>query len=254
MKPTELVTAFALLTRLPMPRAVEVNVARCVWAFPIVGLVVNGMAAGVYWLLRSAGAPSWIAACWAVGVLLLLTGALHEDGLADTADGFGGGTTRDRKLEIMRDSRIGTYGALAVLLALMIRVGAIVALNTPARVAEGLIAAGMLSRAGILLVPLLRPPARNDGLGFSMAQARRRRGTGPGALDRGDRVVPVGIGGNDRHSACLRLHLGVGVAFGPANWRIHGRCARCGGGGHRMRGAQRRDGLWRVGHATGFCP
>jgi adenosylcobinamide-GDP ribazoletransferase len=185
VKPTDLVTAFALLTRLPMPRAVEVNVARCVWAFPIVGLVVNGMAAGVYWLLRSAGAPSWIAACWAVGVLLLLTGALHEDGLADTADGFGGGTTRDRKLEIMRDSRIGTYGALAVLLALMIRVGAIVALNTPARVAEGLIAAGMLSRAGILLVPLLRSPAptvwasawpRPDRAAWDWAWRSRSRG------------------------------------------------------------------------------
>jgi adenosylcobinamide-GDP ribazoletransferase len=205
VKPTELVTAFALLTRLPMPRAVEVNVARCVWAFPIVGLVVNGMAAGVYWLLRSAGAPSWIAACWAVGVLLLLTGALHEDGLADTADGFGGGTTRDRKLEIMRDSRIGTYGALAVLLALMIRVGAIVALNTPARVAEGLIAAGMLSRAGILLVPLLRPPARNDGLGFSMAQAR------PGGVGLG---LALSIAGTALCLSASAAMTAIPLAFG----------------------------------------
>ena len=66
-----------------------------------------------------------LTAGWALAALVLLTGGFHEDGLADTADGFGGGRTRERKLEIMRDSRIGSYGALALVLSVGIRAAAL---------------------------------------------------------------------------------------------------------------------------------
>ena len=100
--------------------------------------------------------------------MLLLTGALHEDGLADMADGFGGGRDPPRKLEIMRDSRIGAYGALAIGLALMLRVAALAGLAD--RGGLGLAAAGLVTAAaasrGLGLMPMaLLAPARPDGLG-----------------------------------------------------------------------------------------
>ena len=99
---------------------------------------------------------------------VLVTGGLHEDGLADCADGFGGGSARARKLEIMRDSRIGTYGALTLGLSLMLRVAALAGLAE--RGGLGLTAAGLLAAAaasrGLGLMPIaLLGPARSDGLG-----------------------------------------------------------------------------------------
>ena len=103
--------------------------------------------------------------------MTLATGGLHEDGLADTADGFGGGRTPGRRLEIMRDSRIGSYGAMALLSAFAVRGVAIAAIAEPARVAAALVASGALGRGAILLVLRLAPPARADGLS---ARAGRR--------------------------------------------------------------------------------
>src|SRR5271168_821970 len=100
-----------LLTRLPVGRSGGSDLARTVWAFPVVGLVVGLLGGLVYWALARLGVPAFLAASWAFVAILLVTGAFHEDGLADTVDGFGGGRTRERKLEIMRDSRIGAYGA-----------------------------------------------------------------------------------------------------------------------------------------------
>lgn len=109
----------------------------------------------------------------------MLTGALHEDGLADTADGFGGGRSRERKLEIMRDSRIGTYGVVALVLVLSLRFTALQdiasnllsisdeldeATGQNSAVIIALIAAGALSRAAMAVVWYLLPPARTDGL------------------------------------------------------------------------------------------
>ena len=95
------------------------------------------------------------------------TGALHEDGLADVADGFGGGATRARKLEIMRDSRIGAYGAIAIALALILRVGALAAALDGGfwRAALSLMLVAALSRAAALTPLALLPPARADGAG-----------------------------------------------------------------------------------------
>jgi adenosylcobinamide-GDP ribazoletransferase len=95
---------------------------------------------------------------------LAVTGCLHEDGLADTADGFGGGKTRERKLDIMRDSRIGTYGVCALTVAILLRVSALALLANPALVAMALIAAHGAARATLPAFMLIVPPARGDGL------------------------------------------------------------------------------------------
>ncbi|MCJ9706777.1 adenosylcobinamide-GDP ribazoletransferase, partial [Bradyrhizobium sp. SHOUNA76] len=84
-------------------------VARATWALPVAGLLVGLAGALVYKMASRFGLTPNLAALLALATTALITGALHEDGLADTADGLGGGRTRERKLEIMRDSRIGTY-------------------------------------------------------------------------------------------------------------------------------------------------
>ncbi len=119
------------------------ELSRALWAAPVVGAVVGGLVgAAVYGFAHSLHIPPLPAAALAVAATAAVTGALHEDGLADVADGFGGGATRERKLDIMRDSRIGTYGVCALMLSFMLRVGALASLGDPASVAAALICAG----------------------------------------------------------------------------------------------------------------
>ena len=114
--------AFMLLTRLPMGQMAEAPpLAASVWAYSVVGAMVGALAGLVFSFAAWAGLPPVTAGLLAIGAGVLLTGAMHEDGLADLADGFGGGHTRERKLEIMRDSRIGSYGVVALVLALGLR-------------------------------------------------------------------------------------------------------------------------------------
>ncbi len=157
--------AAALLTRLPVGGwpADAARPADAVWAYPVVGAAVGAIGAGVLWLGRAIGLPPLLAAAWAVLAMTLATGALHEDGLSDTADGFGGGTTRARKLDIMRDSRIGGFGALALGFTLLIRVGALTVLAPAALIAVA--AAARVAAVGVLA---LLPPARPDGLGAAI--------------------------------------------------------------------------------------
>ena len=174
--------AFMLLTRLPTGKSAEpddATVARAVWIFPVVGLLVGAAGGSIFMLASYLGFGMASAALLAMGAQVLLTGALHEDGLADTADGFGGGRSRERKLEIMRDSRIGTYGVVALILILSLRFTALQdiasnllsisdeldeAAGQNSAVIIALIAAGALSRAAMAVVWYLLPPARSDGL------------------------------------------------------------------------------------------
>lgn len=165
----ELRVALQFTTRLPLgiaPASAEPgpDLAGASWALPLAGLVVGGIGALVYWLGFALGLAPLLCAVPAVAATILVTGALHEDGLADTADGFGGGTARERKLAIMRDSRTGTYGACALILSLLLRVAALAVLAEPALVATGLIAAHVAARAPLPLFLRLVPPARVDGL------------------------------------------------------------------------------------------
>jgi adenosylcobinamide-GDP ribazoletransferase len=181
MRRDELVAAFMLLTRLPVARLSRLcpPPGASVWAYPIVGAVVGAIGAGVFWVGDFAGLPPAMAAIFAVGGTILVTGGLHEDGLADTADGFGGGSERLRKLEIMRDSRIGSFGALALMLSLALRVAALAALREPGAVAVALVVAGALGRGAMVGVLLILRPARASGLAAALgATPHRTAGVG----------------------------------------------------------------------------
>jgi adenosylcobinamide-GDP ribazoletransferase len=164
---TELKTGLAFLTRLPLGNSQPVtggDVARASWTFPVIGAGVGAFGALIYWLAHGLGLPAFVCAALAVAATLLITGGLHEDGLADTADGFGAGETPQRKLEIMRDSQIGTYGVAALILSLLLRVGAIASLAEPGLAALALIAAHAGARATLPVFMRRVPRARQDGL------------------------------------------------------------------------------------------
>jgi len=146
------------------------HLARSMWAFPLVGMLIGAIGALAYQVFWHLTEAPLLAAFWAVGAMAVMTGALHEDGLADTVDGFGGGRTRERRLEIMRDSRIGSYGTLALLLTVGVRVAAVAAIGDPADVAGALIAAAALGRGCGLGLSLLTRPARTDGLAAAAGQ------------------------------------------------------------------------------------
>lgn len=170
----ELAAAFGLLTRLPvgpfLPAGTEVNHADCVWAYPVVGLKIGILGGAVFWMALRFGMPPALASGWTLAALTLITGGFHEDGLADTADGFGGGRGRERKLEIMRDSRIGSYGAIALVLSLGLRWAAIATIASPFAVLLALIVAGALGRAAMIGILLVLKPARADGLAASLGE------------------------------------------------------------------------------------
>ena len=154
-------------TRLPLAHAKPIeaaDIARASWAMPLAGALVGLIGAVVYWLATAISLPPWPAAALALAATMLATGCLHEDGLADTADGFGGGASRERKLEIMRDSRIGSYGACALALSLMLRWSALASVARPGAVAVTLIAAHAAARASLPAFMRFVAPARSDGL------------------------------------------------------------------------------------------
>jgi adenosylcobinamide-GDP ribazoletransferase len=156
-------------TRLPLAPAVSQTakaVANAAWAFPVTGLVVGLIGALVYVLAHRLGLPAWPAAALSVAATLVVTGALHEDGLADTADGFGGGDTRQSKLDIMRDSRTGAYGVCALVLVLLLRIGALASFADAYAVVWALLASHCAARAAMVTMMWLLPPARSEGLSF----------------------------------------------------------------------------------------
>jgi adenosylcobinamide-GDP ribazoletransferase len=168
----ELGAAFALLTRLPVHRLSlpePTPTAAAVWAFPLVGACIGAIGGVVYWLAHFLSCPPALAALCALAGTILATGALHEDGLADFADGLAG-RTRERSLAIMRDYHIGTYGVTALVLSLALRATAIAILATPAAVMAGLIAAGAVSRLSAVLIMTALPLARADGLAASVGR------------------------------------------------------------------------------------
>jgi adenosylcobinamide-GDP ribazoletransferase len=164
---TDLKISILFCTRLPLRHVAPIgsgDVARAGWAFPVAGALVGGAGALAYWIAFMIGLPPAPGAALALAATLAATGCLHEDGLADMADGFGGGHDRMRKLEIMRDSRLGTYGACAVMMSLILRWSALAALANPVLVATALIAAHASARAALPAFMRFVPPARTDGL------------------------------------------------------------------------------------------
>ena len=178
-------TSILICTRLPLPYlalAVNLDLARASWAFPVAGALVGGAGASAFLAASAVRLPSTLAAALALMVTLLVTGCLHEDGLADTADGFGGGWDRARKLEIMRDSRLGAYGACALMMSLLLRWTALAAFASPMSAATGLMAAHIAARAVLPAFMHFVPPARADGLSAEAGRPGLRSAAAAGLL------------------------------------------------------------------------
>jgi adenosylcobinamide-GDP ribazoletransferase len=166
--PRSLVAALRLLTRIPVPGPATQgpDLGRAVAWFPLVGALVGLATAGAFALAR-AWWPTPVAAVLAVAFGLLLTGGFHEDGASDAADGLGGGLTTARVVEIMRDSRIGAYGAMTLWAVLTFRWAALVALDRRALVALPLAMAWGRWSMPVVMVAL--PPAA-AGLGSTVSR------------------------------------------------------------------------------------
>jgi len=134
--------------------------------FPLVGAMLGAAGAGVY-LLAAKAFPTSIAALATVAFWIAISGVLHEDGLADVADAVRAGRTRERVLSILKDSRIGTYGAVAILLSVLARWQALEYLATP-RVFETLIAVQAVPRAAMVAMAWCSRPA-GSGLGYALS-------------------------------------------------------------------------------------
>jgi adenosylcobinamide-GDP ribazoletransferase len=170
-----LLVATAFLTRVPIPvtpRAVDVGSAAR-W-FPLVGGTLGAAGAMVAWVLTALiGSPAALTATLVVGLGAWVTGAIHLDGLADTADGFGGGRSREEVLRIMRDPTIGSYGAAALVIVIGLKVTALAALLDRGAAFPVLVAAPAISRWTISALAAWMPYARADGgLGKAVTDGR----------------------------------------------------------------------------------
>jgi adenosylcobinamide-GDP ribazoletransferase len=161
--------AVAFLTRIPgvhPTNATAADFARAQGWFSLIGLLIGAVIAIVELGGLVIGLPPIVAAALAIAAGIMLTGGLHEDGLADVADGLGGGRDRDDKLHIMRDSRIGTYGTLALMIVIIVKVAALAQLTGVTLIAA-LAVAHATSRSAATAMASLLSPARTDGLGAS---------------------------------------------------------------------------------------
>jgi adenosylcobinamide-GDP ribazoletransferase len=158
VSPRLLVVALGWLTRLPLPRVAhrDGDLRRALPWFPLVGALVGLVAAAVRWVTEPLWGPLAATAA-AVLAAVALTGALHEDGLADAADGLWGGGDAERRAEIMRDSRVGTYGLVAVTGALLLRIALLAPLGAVGFL-RAAVAAHALSRGAMVLLARLGPP------------------------------------------------------------------------------------------------
>jgi len=167
--------AVRLLTRLPAPGAPPWSqdlLPRSVRYFPLVGLLVGGISALVLAGARALWSSGPLPALLAIAAGVLVTGAFHEDGLADTADGLGGGQSRDQRLAIMKDSRLGSYGALALGLALAARIFALSRISATGAAGAVLIFAHGAGRAAAVVTMTALPYAADPQASKLKAVAR----------------------------------------------------------------------------------
>ena len=191
--------ALGFLTRVPAPHrgalAAGALARAAVW-FPVVGALV-GLVLGGTRLLAELVLPAGAATVLALGAAALLTGGLHEDGLADTADGFGAHVPRERRLEIMRDSSIGTYGVLALVLTTLLAWSLLASLDGVACLVAA-VAGHVVARWAMLVHAWVSPPARAGGLGGLLA------------------VRPVALAGGTVVAAAITITVAGPLAGGVA--------------------------------------
>jgi len=215
--------AASLLTRAPVPVDHALAGARAgaaSWAHPLAGAVIGALIGAAFAGGLALGLAPLLAAVTAIALGLILTGALHEDGLADCADGFGGGYTPARRLEIMKDSRLGTFGGAALMLALLAKAILLSGFSGPGAI-WALALSGAVSRAFTAAALAWVPPARADGLS---ARAGGGRGGSPGGARGG--APPAGGGGGAARAgapglptvlAAVALALALAMVLGGAS-------------------------------------
>ena len=193
----DILLALVLLTRLPLPQLPETafdRQAKAAWAYPLAGLAVALPACALGALALAAGLPAGPAAGLVIAAQVLLTGAMHEDGLADVADGFWGGFTKARRLEIMKDSRIGAYGVIALVLGLGLRWSALTALMAAGGL-WALIGVAALSRAPMAVLMAALPNARHAGLSQMVGRPARQTAAAAGVLGAASVLLFAGAAG-----------------------------------------------------------
>jgi len=165
-RPADPLTALGLLTRLPVPRNPSASRApsAAAWAYPLVGLIIGLIALGVGWIFQSLGTAAPITAFFVLLTMIMVSGAMHEDGLADCADGFWGGWTVARRLEIMKDSQIGSYGVIALSTTLFLRWYVLTLMIDKGSLVAAVLVSAVMSRAAMVWVMHRLPHARSTGL------------------------------------------------------------------------------------------
>jgi adenosylcobinamide-GDP ribazoletransferase len=219
----ELRVAGGFLTCLPVapPAASPAGaLAQASWAFPVVGTAIGLLGAAAYGLAAALGLPGLASALLTLAATAAATGALHEDGLADSADGLLGGSDRDQRLAIMRDSRSGPYGVLALIFSVGLRAAALAALGDPGRVAAALVAAHAAARGGLPLVLRALDPARRDGLGALAGRPEAGTAWTAAAIGAAITLVTQGVGAG--LAALLFAGAAMALAAGLARRRIGG--------------------------------
>ena len=198
--------AFGFFTRLPVPISAPPSLADAAWAFPLAGLAPGFACAITLWVTIALGLPSLAGGLLALAAAAVITGALHEDGLADCGDALAAPGDRARRLEIMRDSRIGAHGGLALIVTVGLRASALAALG----MADMWWAAGLaLAAARAAPVPLMRllPLARVDGLAVHAGQP----GWGRTFLATGLAVLLMAVAGLGGIAAFVVAGMAVGA-------------------------------------------
>lgn len=173
----DIVMALRFFSRLPTGSRPHErpDLSRIAMALPFASILIGLVPAALLFGLVRAGVPPLFAAFLAAAVFAIVTGAMSEDAAADAADGLFGGTTPEKRLEIMKDSRHGSYGVLAIVFVVGLKVAALAAIaaRNPLAAAMVWVAATMLARSGALYLALVLPPARASGVSATAGQVSR---------------------------------------------------------------------------------
>lgn len=213
---SELRVAVMFLTRLPVGTLHDPvpPLSACKWAFPLVGVLVGVLVWCAHAAALAIGFPPSIAAVLGLVALVLITGALHFDGLADFADGIGGGRDKEHCLDIMRDSRIGSYGVIALIVAAALWITSLYELGCDTG-GWMFVAVAVWSRFAMVLLLVALPSARPDGLG-SMAASRQVSSLGVGAALSLFLIFMIGLPG-------LTAAIAMVAIAGLIGWKAHQR-------------------------------
>ena len=213
VKQKDFMIALALLSRLPVQVERFDRGARAAWAYPLVGLIIGGIAGTAGKIAHWIGFPPGLTALISLLFMVVLTGAMHEDGLADTADGLWGGWDRVRRLEIMQDSRIGTFGVLALFFAFSARWAALWALFSvgSGTALSAILAASLLSRATLPALMAALPNARGSGLSHSTGPCPPETAWLAAALAFALSILLLGFGAIPATLMAGMAALGIGI-------------------------------------------